>query len=321
MTTELPPPPPPPPGSGGPYGSPDASAAPSASATASTSSSDRRRASPYSLEGEWSWERVTDLAKHWYTPLADPNVWLNAAYLTVSMVAAWVFFGVLVAMASLVFGLSLIFVGLFLVVAFFSLANAFARVSVALNEMCGRHIERRPQRRLGGVGPASAFRALADRERWRVIGFLCANTLMAQVAFVIGMLPLSFASQFFFGGGPATWFFAGPLLGLPIAAVMVGLFPRVVVPVADAKGRIDAWFLGTDRLAAAEQRVSTLTGQRDDILDAVASERRRIERNLHDGVQQQLVAIGLDLGMAETHVERNPDTAATATSQYSRRPN
>ena len=28
------------------------------------------------------------------------------------------------------------------------------------------------------------------------------------------------------------------------------------------------------------------------ILDAVAAERRRIERNLHDGVQQQLVAIG-----------------------------
>jgi signal transduction histidine kinase len=78
------------------------------------------------------------------------------------------------------------------------------------------------------------------------------------------------------------------------------------VPVADTKGRVDAWFLGTDRLAAAEQRVSTLTGQRTEILDAVAAERRRIERNLHDGVQQQLVAIGLDLGMAETHVNDNP---------------
>jgi len=52
-----------------------------------------------------------------------------------------------------------------------------------------------------------------------------------------------------------------------------------------------------------------LSTQRGEILEAVASERRRIERNLHDGVQQQLVAIGLDLGMAEQHIEHDPDRA------------
>jgi len=52
-----------------------------------------------------------------------------------------------------------------------------------------------------------------------------------------------------------------------------------------------------------------LSSQRSEILDAVASERRRIERNLHDGVQQQLVAIGLDLGMAEQQIERDPARA------------
>ena len=46
--------------------------------------------------------------------------------------------------------------------------------------------------------------------------------------------------------------------------------------------------------------------QRQDILDAVAAERRRIERNLHDGVQQQLVAIGLDIGMADAHLDADP---------------
>ncbi len=55
--------------------------------------------------------------------------------------------------------------------------------------------------------------------------------------------------------------------------------------------------------------MNTLSTQRQDILDAVASERRRIERNLHDGVQQQLVAIGLDLGMAGTHIDRDPERA------------
>ncbi|HUF99477.1 MAG TPA: histidine kinase, partial [Ilumatobacter sp.] len=90
---------------------------------------------------------------------------------------------------------------------------------------------------------------------------------------------------------------------------MIGLIPRVSVPVADVKARVDAWFVGTDQLALAQERVSVLSGQRDDILDAVASERRRIERNLHDGVQQQLVAIGLDLGMAESHLDANPARA------------
>jgi len=79
--------------------------------------------------------------------------------------------------------------------------------------------------------------------------------------------------------------------------------------VAAFKANVTAWFLGPDKLALAEQRVSVLSTQRQDILDAVASERRRIERNLHDGVQQQLVAIGLDLGMAEQQLDRNPERA------------
>lgn len=288
--SDLPPPPPPPPGSGGSYGAPPST-------------------NHFDLHGEWTWERAANLAKQWYAPLGDPDVWRNAAYLTASMLLAWVFFGALVALGALTFGLLFIFVGVFMVAAFFAVANAFAGVTVSLNAMCGREIERRPLRPLRGVGPRSALRAVRDPERWRVVGFIAANTLAAQLAFVIGILPLSIAVQVFFGGGPANWLLGGALIGVPVAAVLVGLFPRVVVPVGEAKSRFDAWFLGTDRLAAAEQRVSALTGQRADILDAVAAERRRIERNLHDGVQQQLVAIGLDLGMAETHVDHNPERA------------
>ncbi|HWL43361.1 MAG TPA: histidine kinase [Ilumatobacter sp.] len=298
LVSDLPPPPPPPPGSGGPHG---AATGPSVTPPPSEPHFD--------LHGEWSWERVGNLAKQWYSPLAEPNVWLNAAYLTASMVLAWVFLIALLVFGSVAFGLLFIFVGVFLVGAFFATASAFADVSVALNRMCGRDIDRRPVRPLRGVGPRSALRAVSDRERWRVVGFLAANTLVAQLAFAIGILPLSVAMQFFFGGGPVNWLLGGPLVGVPLAALLIGLFPRVVVPVGDMKGRFDAWFLGTDRLAAAEQRVSALTGQRDDILDAVAAERRRIERNLHDGVQQQLVAIGLDLGMAETHVDTSPERA------------
>ena len=99
------------------------------------------------------------------------------------------------------------------------------------------------------------------------------------------------------------------LLALPLAAFAAGAVPRVAIWFAGLKCQIAAWFLGTDRLAAAQQRVTTLSTQRQDVLDAVAVERRRIERNLHDGVQQQLVAIGLDLGMATNHIEDDPARA------------
>lgn len=42
------------------------------------------------------------------------------------------------------------------------------------------------------------------------------------------------------------------------------------------------------------------------LIDAAEQERRRIERNIHDGAQQQLVAISVKLGLALTLVEKDP---------------
>lgn len=96
------------------------------------------------------------------------------------------------------------------------------------------------------------------------------------------------------------------VLRITMAAVLLGLAPHIALVLAGFKAQVAAWFLGIDELAVAQRRVTTLSAQRQDILDAVAGERRRIERNLHDGVQQQLVAIGLDLGMAEQHTTWPP---------------
>ena len=59
-----------------------------------------------------------------------------------------------------------------------------------------------------------------------------------------------------------------------------------------------------------QDRVDQLSANRDEILSAVATERRRIERNLHDGVQQHLVAMGIDLGLAASKIEDDPEGAA-----------
>jgi signal transduction histidine kinase len=58
-----------------------------------------------------------------------------------------------------------------------------------------------------------------------------------------------------------------------------------------------------------EERVEVLTETRAGAVDAAAAELERIERDLHDGAQARLVALALDLGMAEERFERDPDGA------------
>ncbi|MBO0867898.1 MAG: sensor histidine kinase, partial [Micromonosporaceae bacterium] len=61
--------------------------------------------------------------------------------------------------------------------------------------------------------------------------------------------------------------------------------------------------------AAMTRRVQHLTETRADAVDTSAAELRRIERDLHDGAQQRLVAMGMNLGAAARLLERDPEAA------------
>ena len=58
-----------------------------------------------------------------------------------------------------------------------------------------------------------------------------------------------------------------------------------------------------------EERVEVLAQTRAGAVDAAAAELQRIERDLHDGAQARLVALALDLGMAEERFDRDPEGA------------
>jgi signal transduction histidine kinase len=105
---------------------------------------------------------------------------------------------------------------------------------------------------------------------------------------------------------PAGWWWGvvGVLtvLVLPFAAIWF-----VRVDVALARG-----LLGPPRVQREQllrQRVETLTRTRVDTVDSVEAERRRIERDLHDGPQQRLVATAMDLGIARERLGVDPDRA------------
>jgi signal transduction histidine kinase len=69
------------------------------------------------------------------------------------------------------------------------------------------------------------------------------------------------------------------------------------------------------RARALRERVHDLRGSRQRILDAADAERRRIERDLHDGAQQRMVAVAMTLGLAEARMESDPASAAPLIAQ------
>jgi signal transduction histidine kinase len=74
--------------------------------------------------------------------------------------------------------------------------------------------------------------------------------------------------------------------------------------------RVDAYFarlfLAPTRNAELRLRVTQLTTTRADTVDAQAAELRRIERDLHDGVQARLVSLSMVIGLADQLLDRNP---------------
>jgi signal transduction histidine kinase len=57
------------------------------------------------------------------------------------------------------------------------------------------------------------------------------------------------------------------------------------------------------------ERVQTLTQSRSNAVDTAAAELRRIERDLHDGAQARLVAVGMSLQAAERLFATSPEAA------------
>ena len=63
------------------------------------------------------------------------------------------------------------------------------------------------------------------------------------------------------------------------------------------------------RREVAEARTAELRASRARIVEAADAARRKIERDLHDGAQQRLVALALDVRVARARVERDPASA------------
>ncbi|MFT2691588.1 histidine kinase [Clavibacter zhangzhiyongii] len=157
---------------------------------------------------------------------------------------------------------------------------------------------------------------LVDPVTWRqllhhalsmVLGlvFVTLLTAVPQLAAAVGAGELPAVP----GGGLAATVTAVLLTALLVLYVWgAGSLDRAVSPA----------LLGTSRTAALESRVDTLTDARQGAVDAASTERLRIERDLHDGVQPRLVALAMTLGMARARMDSDPAAARELLDQAHR---
>ena len=92
------------------------------------------------------------------------------------------------------------------------------------------------------------------------------------------------------------WLTVGGILLLAAA-------PWLTAAVAALDAAAAQALLGPSRAEELEHRVEHLTQTRTGAVDAADAERRRLERDLHDGTQQRLVALAMNLGLARVQAD------------------
>jgi signal transduction histidine kinase len=88
-------------------------------------------------------------------------------------------------------------------------------------------------------------------------------------------------------------------------------WPAVVRAVPWADAALGQWLLGPSRATQLTTEVARLSQARSLAVASAEAERRRIERDLHDGLQPQLVNLALDLGLAKARLRSDPAAALT----------
>ena len=180
-----------------------------------------------------------------------------------------------------------------------------------------------------GAGIAASWRRvhqmLGDPMTWRDLRWLVVNPLVGPfmafppaLAIIHGLwgLCLPLLWQDVVRSWEHSWFAFVPLvsqttavLAAVVGAVEIALGVLLARTLIRLHGRWVQVMLGRASRAALTSRMEHLAHSRSDTVVAQAAELRRIERDLHDGAQARLVAMGMTLSAAEDLLERNPAAA------------
>jgi signal transduction histidine kinase len=165
---------------------------------------------------------------------------------------------------------------------------------------------------------------LKSASRWREIGYLllagplgilifalavvawCGSLALLLLPVYVGALPGHRAS---FGLFRVTegW---GAVAACTIGVVgFLLIAPQLTTALARLEAVIGRHLLGRPPGVALQETVTKLEASRVAAVDTAEKERQRIERDLHDGAQQRLVSVAMELGRAEEQFDSDPEGA------------
>jgi signal transduction histidine kinase len=197
-------------------------------------------------------------------------------------------------------------------------ARAFLDISPATPALLPASM---PKPRFGILG-----RYLSSRTAWNALGYVVVKSITGIVFFAIAVsiwsagvalvpaplirlladsktLDFGFAT---IGGNRQAFFASGVGIG-----VLAFVAPAITLALGNANKRLVTNLLGANRTEALEAKVVEVSAQRAAAVDGAEAERRRIERDLHDGAQQRLVALGMTIGLAKEKLDTDPAKART----------
>jgi signal transduction histidine kinase len=251
------------------------------------------------------------------------NVYLVASFFT-SVFAFWSAFALFVAGVST----AIVWVGLPIMALAMMGWRAYARLERRLvHATLGYYIV--PPYRFREKGAVAWFKGLVkDPATWRDLLYLVLTFPLAFASFIlfavlwstgVALTTLPFWYSFVDGGVILFGDLRGP--GYVIDSFQDTLIPAVggfmvlcLAYVASrwvgkVRGKMAVALLGPSKAMLLTAEAAHLQASRARGVDAAEAERRRIERDLHDGAQQRLVAVAMGLGRAKNKMELDPQAA------------
>ncbi len=166
--------------------------------------------------------------------------------------------------------------------------------------------------------PRVVWERLKDPAVWRDLVYLLvvffplaiATFCIAISAWAVGVGLVAQPFIYRFGAGLEIGGRQFDTFPVALACFVVGIAVLLVMPwVLGVLAAAHGWTVRSLLGRRSAERVEQLTRQRTEAVDAAVFERRRIERDLHDGAQQRLTALAMDLGRARAKLDSDPEGA------------
>jgi len=154
--------------------------------------------------------------------------------------------------------------------------------------------------------------AITDPATWRDLAWIITSGTAGLLLLLVAVVPFAvglFSLLRIFTGLPGLLAWDGPLTQYVATAAVIAIALGVAPAVLRWYGFAAHAMLSPSGTAVLTRRIQHLAQTRAETLDTSAAEIRRIERDLHDGAQARLVAMGMALDAAGQLIDEKPDAA------------